>query len=237
MKKLYVFAIMLLLILGVGRLAAQTEIECPTPPIADGASAYFVGLGQAHYNTGLFAQAVSDYTCAVTAAPDYAPAYAARGYAYTALGDSESALADYDKAIEMDETLTLAYSNRGALYTRLGNFGLAINDFTLVIGLKPDDGIAYNNRGVVHAIEGNYDLAIADFEEAIALNPDYGTPYASLAAVYSAMAARNYQKFIELKGENARLPAGTPNQVLSAIDDGLRTGDFSVWLALLTPAQ
>lgn len=226
-----------LALFGTGRLMAQTEPECPTAPIAGADAAYFVGLGQGRYNTGEFTKAILDYTCAINAQPDYAPAYANRGYAYTALGDSDHALADYNKAIELDETLTQAYINRGSLYTRLGNFGLAINDFTLVIGLKPDDAVAYNNRGVVHAAEGNYDLAIADFQQAIEINPNYDAPYASLGAVYSAMAAKNYQKYVEINGANAHLPAGTPNQVLTAVDDSLRTGDFSVWLALLSPAQ
>jgi tetratricopeptide (TPR) repeat protein len=236
-RKLYGLVFAALLLLGAGKLLAQTETECPQAPAADTASAYYAGLGQARYNTGEFTKAVLDYTCAINAQPGYAPAYAGRGYAYTALGDSDKALADYNKAIELDETLTTAYTNRGSLYTRLGNFGLAINDFTLVIGLKPDDAIAYNNRGVVHAAESNYDLAIANFQQAIDLDPNYATPYASLGAVYSAMAAQNYQQFVKMRGENARLPAGTPNQVLTAVDDSLRTGDFSVWLALLSPAQ
>jgi tetratricopeptide (TPR) repeat protein len=236
-RKLYGLIFAALLLFGTGRLLAQTDTQCPEVPIADAAGAYYAGLGQARYNTGEFTKAVLDYTCAINAQPDYAPAYAGRGYAYTALGDSDHALADYNKAIELDETLTTAYTNRGSLYTRLGNFGLAINDFALVIGLKPDDAIAYNNRGVVHAAEGNYDLAIADFQQAIDIDPNYATPYASLGAVYSAMAAQNYQQFVKMQGENARLPAGTPNQVLTAVDDSLRTGDFSVWLALLSPAQ
>lgn len=237
MKKLYGLIAVALLFMGTGKLLAQTEIECPPLPVAGLASTYYVGLGQARYNSGEFTKAVLDYTCAINAQGDYAPAYADRGFAYEALGDSDSALADYNKAIELDETLTIAYTNRGTLYTRLGNFGLAINDFTLVIGLNPNDAIAYNNRGVVHAAEGNYDEAIADFQQAMTIDPDYGTPYASMAAVYSAMAAQNYQKFIQLKGVNARLPAGTPDDVLTAVDDSLRTGDFSVWLSLLSPAQ
>lgn len=237
MKRLYGLLAASLLLLNVGALAAQTEPECPPPLIENAASSYYVGLGQGHYINAEYTKAVLEFTCAIDAQPDYAPAYASRGYAYEALGDSDKALADYNQAIELDETLLTAYLNRGTLYTRLGNFGLAINDFTLVIGLDPNNAIAYNNRGVVHASEGNYDLAIADFEQSLSLDRDYDTPYASLAAVYSAMAMQNYQKFIQNQGANARLPAGTPTDVLTAMDNAVRTGDFSVWLSLLTPAQ
>jgi hypothetical protein len=51
------------------------------------------------------------------------------------------------------------------------------------------------------------------------------------------MAAESYQDFVNMIGENARLPAGTPNEVLQAVDDSLRNGDFSVWLPLLTAAR
>ena len=132
--------------------------------------------------------------------------------------------------------MTSAYNNRGTLYTRLGNFGLAINDFTLVISLSPEDVTAYHNRAVVHAAEGNYELAIADLEQALAIDADFAPSYAALGAVYSAIAAQQYQQFGELRGDNALLPAGTPIEVLQAVDEGMRTGDYSVWVALQTAA-
>lgn len=238
MKKLYGLFVACLLVVGTSRLAAQIqEDKCVQPFIKDATPSYYIGLGNVQFERGAYAEAVKLYTCAIDLQPDYAPIYADRGYAYAALLDSDHALADYDQALKLDETLTAAYINRGSLYTSLGNFGLALNDFTLVIGLNPNDAIAYNNRGVVHAAEGDYDLAIADFQQALQIDPNYATPYASLGAVYSAMAAKNYQKFVQVKGDNARLPAGTPNEVLDAVDASLRTGDFSVWISLLTPAR
>jgi tetratricopeptide (TPR) repeat protein len=231
-----ILAVSLLVMLS-GRLVAQTELECDKPLIENAAPTYYIGQGDVYFEGGDYARAVKAYSCALQIQPDFALVYASRGYAYAALSDSENALADYNRALELDETLTAAYNNRGALYTRLGNFGLAISDFELVIALDPSNAIAYNNRGVVHAAEQNYDLAIADFQQAIALDPAYATPHASLGAVYSALASRSYQNFVNLSGERARLPAGTPNEVLQAVDDSLRNGNFSVWLPLLTPAR
>jgi tetratricopeptide (TPR) repeat protein len=221
------------------RLVGIDEIdpECPTALIRNPAPVYYIGLADVAFERGDFAEAVQVYSCAIRLQPDYAPNYVRRGFAYATLLVNDRAMADYNDALELDEALTSAYNNRGTLYTRMGNFGLAINDFTLAISLDPNDPIAYNNRGIVHAIEGNYDLAIDDFDQALTVAPEYTRTYASLAAVYSALAAYNYQRYMEIAGENGRLPAGRPDEVLIAIDDSLRNGDFTVWLSLLAPAN
>ena len=233
---------MLVLLLSSAHVLAQTPTpddpkKCDQPSVADAKPSYYIGLGDSQVAGKDYANAVKAYTCAADLQPDYAPIYVKRGFAYAGIQDSVAALADYIQALKLDENLVSAYNNRGTLYTQLGNFGLAINDFTLVISLDPNNAVAYNNRGIVHAAEGNFDDAIADFNEAITLDPTYSMPHASLAAVYSALAAKSYQDYVKVGGANARLPAGTPNEVLTAVDDSLRDGDFSVWLPLLTPSQ
>ncbi len=239
MRRFFGLLAMCLLIGSFGSVFAQTgdDNKCDVPAVANAEPSYYLGLGDSRFARKNYAGAVKAYTCAADFQPDYAPVYVKRGFAYAGLQDSESALSDYSHALELDENLISAYNNRGTLYMQLGNFGLAINDFTLVIALDPNNAIAYNNRGIVHAAEGNFDDAITDFQEAIALEATYGTPHASLAAVYSALAAQSYQEFTKVAGSDARLPAGTPNDVLGAVDDSLRNGNFAVWLPLLTPAQ
>lgn len=240
MKKLsYLLIPLLISAILTATLLAQDGSDCPIPADAPDAFAFYLGQGDAHSVNAQYDRALADYTCAIALRPDYAPAYARRGYAYAILNDNASALADYENALNYDELLLEAYLNRGALYTQLGNFGLAISDFTLVINLAPDNTTALNNRAVIHAIEGNYDLALADLERALTLEPQNPTLYATRAAVYSALAARDYQQFIanSPEGELARLPAGTPSKVISAIDESLRSGNYSFWLALLKQRQ
>ena len=216
--------------------AAPTPIPCP--PIPAGVQAdftYYVGQGDSLFGRVHYSDAILSYTCALNLQPDYAPAYARRGYAYASIGDSDHAIADYQLAEALDETYIPTYINRGALYTRLGNFGLAINDFTLALSLDPNNVVALNNRAVVDAIEGNYDLALTDLNQAIQLAPQAALPYATRAAIYSALASKDYQQYVSVSGSN-RLPAGDPSSVLMAVDDGIRTGDFSIWLSLLTAA-
>jgi tetratricopeptide (TPR) repeat protein len=236
MKTLFfVLGAMVLLSLG-GVVSAQVEIECPEPIIENAQSSYYIGLGDVAFARKNYNDAIIAYTCALQLEPDVATTYVARGYAYSELLNIDSALADFERAVELDETLIAAYVNRGAMYTTQGNFGLAINDFTLALALDPNNLEALNNRAVVHGIEGNYDLALADIEQALSIDENYSQSYATRAAIYSAMASQDYQRFVELEGQFARLPAGRPTEVLSDIDDSLKTGNFSIWLALLLPA-
>jgi tetratricopeptide (TPR) repeat protein len=221
-----------------GDTPAATATPLPCPPIPAGVQAdftYYVGQGDSLFNRVLFSDAILSYTCALNLEPDYAPAYARRGYAYASIGDSDHAIADYEQATTLEEAYIPAYINRGALYTRLGNFGLAINDFTLALSLDSNNVVALNNRAVVDAIEGNYDLALIDLNQAIQIAPQMALPYATRAAVYSALASKDYQQYVTVSKSN-RLPAGDPVDVLTAVDDSIRTGDFSIWLSLLTAA-
>ena len=241
------FALLLILLLSMisgGRSMAQDGSGTPTPdgskcpPIPAGVQqdfTYYVGQGDSLFAHVLYSDAILSYTCAINLQPDYAPVYARRGYAYASIGDSDHAIADYQQATTLDETYIPAYVNRGALYTRLGNFGLAINDFTLALSLDPNNVVALNNRAVVDAIEGNYNDALTDLNQAIQLYPKLALPYATRAAVYSALASKDYQQYVTVSQSN-RLPAGDPTDVLTAVDDGIRTGDFSIWLSLLTAA-
>ena len=230
----------LLIALAAGLALAQDaapteEPDCPPFPAGVGQDfSYYVGQGDSRFARMNYSAAALSYTCAIRLAPDYAPAFARRGYAYAALGDSDRAFSDYEQALTLDETFIPAYVNRGALYTRVGNFGLAINDLTLAISLDPNNIAALDNRAVVHAIEGNYDLALDDLNAAIQIDAGDALAYATRAAVYSALASRDYQQFVANSGSN-QLPAGTPGDVIAAVDDSIRTGDFSIWLSLLTP--
>lgn len=228
-----------LLVLSVNvSVAAAQEVGTtpePCPPFPAGVPqnyTYYVGQGNSQFARMSYNAAIRSYTCALDLQPDYAPTLANRGYAYAALGDSTLALADYEQALVLDETFIPAYVNRGALYTQIGNFGLAVNDLTLAITLDPNNVIALNNRAVVHAIEKNYDLALADLDAALQIAPENARAYATRAAVYSALAARDYQQFVSVSN-TYQLPAGTPTDVLVAVDESIRTGDFSVWLSLL----
>ncbi len=238
-RRWFLLMIVLIGLLGgaSGRSQAQTDVTCTDLAPADTPAPYYIGLGDAYFTQGNYTLAVVAYSCAIDLDPNYAPAYINRGFAYAIQFADPQAMADYNRALEIDESLVAAYNNRGMLYLSQGNFGLALNDFDLAVALDPNYAIAYNNRGLAHAAEGHYDLAIADFQQAITLDPAYAAPHASLGAVYSALALQSYENYRSTAGPGARLPAGQPDDILNAVDSGLKNSDITIWLAFLTPAH
>jgi tetratricopeptide (TPR) repeat protein len=235
MKRLISLLIATVTLAGV--LRAQTDFECPQPSAVGETSAFYAAQGDVAFSQRNFSRAVLLYTCAIEV-NDANPAYfSARGYAYGEIGDVERAVADYTTAVTLDELYVPAYINRASLYTAQGNLGLALGDLSLVLALEPDNLIALNNRAVIHGIERNYDLALADINALLAVDNGYSAAYATRAMVYSAMSAEAYRTFVDLEGENAVLPAGTPDDVLIRLSDSLVTGDFGVWLGVIIPAR
>lgn len=206
-------------------------------PAGDVDLAYYVGQGDVRFELGDYTAAINAYACALLLDKAYTPALNARGYAYLIQGNDEAALADFNAILELDEANVQAYTNRGVLYTRQGRFALALSDFDLAIALAPDFAVAYNDRAVIHAAEANYDLALADVQQAIALDPNYAEPHATLGMIYSAMAVESYGQYTSIKGENSRLPAGTADNVIIALNDSRDTGSYFVWLAVQSPAR
>lgn len=241
MQRTFLWLAVCLMLISTGGLSAQRSDDvCPPLPIgaADNAYIYYIGMGDAYTRRGQSAEALVAYDCAADNRPDDASIYARRALAHAALGDDDAAIADFNRALELDETLLEAYINRGIFYTWAGNYALAIGDFTLVTSLAPQNTRGFQNRAMVHAIEGNFDLAMADLEQAIAVNPDDPAPYAARAAIYSALALQDYQRFLDASGDqNARLPAGTPSEVLDAVDSSLRSGSVDVWVTLMRSGQ
>ncbi len=216
---------------------ATPEFQCEEVPFSGlDAAAYYIGLGDTSFARLRYPNAADYYTCAITLQPDHVPTYVKRGYIYAVLGDTQRALADYERALALDELYIPLYVNRGVFYTRIGNFGLAINDLTLALSLDPNNVDALNNRAVIHAIEGNYDLALQDITAVLALDEQNALAYAIRAGVYSALAVQDYQTYVNVSS-TPQLPAGAPNEVISAIDASLRTGDFSIWLSYLSAAS
>jgi tetratricopeptide (TPR) repeat protein len=144
-----------------------------TKPINNGLKAddYFVAAYQRSEN-GDVAEALAEYSRAITIDPRYAMAYNNRGILKEEkYNDVAGALADYDRAIAIQPQLATAYHNRGNLKRdHRSDFRGALADYNQAILLDRDYGQAYYNRGFLykeHFIEA--DAAINDFRRAAAL--------------------------------------------------------------------
>lgn len=215
-------------------LNAQSD-TCAAPPDASfSAAVWHIAQGDVYTHNRYYGQALASYDCALAVDPQNALIYAHRAFVQVALGDHDAALADFDQALSLDEGLVQAYVNRGVFYTYAGNFSLALGDLTLAYTLDPQNEQALINRAVVHAIEGNYTLALEDLDQAETLNAENAEIYATRGAVYSALAAHNYQRFQATSLDpNARLPAGTPAEFINAVDTDIRNDNYMAWLPLL----
>ena len=143
----------------------------------------------------LIGLAVADYHDAISANPDYAPAY--NGLGNLALDDRkyEKAIAYYTTAIEHDPRFAIAYSNLGIANYQIKNYDASIANCK--------DSIKYDsNRAVPHTCLGNaywnkglYDDALTEYHQAEHLDETDAAPTNGVGNVYSSL--KNDAKAIE----------------------------------------
>lgn len=131
--------------------------------------------------------ALTEFSTALSAAPDWALAYNARGRCFRKLGRTQEAIADYDHAIRIDPDFGEAYRNRANVVLELLGAKNALLDFDHAILLLPESALAYNNRGFAFRLLGELERALDDHTRAIALDPNYEEAYRDRAVVWTAL--------------------------------------------------
>jgi tetratricopeptide (TPR) repeat protein len=138
--------------------------------------------------------------------PEFLSAYAARGYAYSAIGNIEDkreyrrrAIEDYTTAIEKglkrDARHPRWYNSRGAAYVGLNENQRALHDYNEAIKMDPKYVTAISNRGELRRHIGDLDGSIADLTRVIQLEPKVGARYCQRGLTW-------LRKAQELEGEN-----------------------------------
>jgi tetratricopeptide (TPR) repeat protein len=117
------------------RAATAIPTATPTP---------FSIAARTYYEEGLARQAAGDaegalrsFTWAIQLAPDFAPAYVARGTIHLARGELRRAQDEADAALKADATSAAAYALRGEALRLLGRAGLAREAFDQALALDP----------------------------------------------------------------------------------------------------
>lgn len=147
--------------------------------------------------------AVEAFSRAVTSAPDYAPAWTARGSVRVGLSQLERGLADLDKGVALDPKSNEALRARAAGYMAQLKYAQAEQDLNKAIELDPKDAASRNARGELNALLKRNDRALADFDEAIRLAPNYAIPHYNKGALLSGQqkpesAMREYDTALRL---------------------------------------
>jgi WD40 repeat protein/serine/threonine protein kinase/tetratricopeptide (TPR) repeat protein len=128
--------------------------------------------GQACQKLGRHAEAVADFTAALTHFPRYAPLYQLRAASQHALGKLELAKADREKAIKLGGPDSMALNNQ-AWQLVTGPMGKrdpikALDLILQAIKQEPNDATLLNTLGVVQYRNGKYKEAVATLEKSLA---------------------------------------------------------------------
>jgi serine/threonine-protein kinase len=140
-------------------------------------------MGQIHYQTGHYPDAIREFRRTLEIDPSAVNAYVWLGRVYDDVGKIQEAEASYKTAINLRPTYWLAYNGLGFFYYRHGQFEKAVPQFRTIISLAPDNSLAYDNLGGVYLQMGRYDEAVSILKRAIELRGS-ASAYSNLGCVY-----------------------------------------------------
>ena len=175
--------------------------------------AYF-NRASAYHDTGVFPDAIADYSSALEINPKDEIAYLRRGSVWFLLKMWDEAIADCNEAIQIvsDDyyAKTLMFYVRGQAYRRSGKIEEAMLDYNTVIERTPNSNLDCFVRGWAYIVLEKWDEAITDFSGIIASDSKQFFPYMPRGYAYARIskwqeAIEDYSKAIELNSEDASL--------------------------------
>ncbi len=140
-------------------------------------------VGQIHYRTGHYPDAIREFRRTLEIDPASVNAYFWLGRVYDDQGKLQEAENSYKTAVNLRPSYWQAYSGLGYFYYRHGQFEKAVPQFLTMISLAPDNSSGYDNLGGVYLQMGRYDEAITILKKAIELKGT-ATTFSNLGSVY-----------------------------------------------------
>lgn len=130
--------------------------------------------------------ALADYSMALRAEPNFAPALRSRALLLAARddkmkGDAAAARTDLDRLITRFPDLTSLRLERGSLLASEHDFAAALRDFDAVLKTEPNNMLALISRAQARMELGNAKGASADYDAAIKAEPDLAFLYVQRA--------------------------------------------------------
>lgn len=113
----------------------------------------------------------------VSANPQLAAAFAARGLEHCKKKDFDRAVADCTQAVQLDPASAPARCARGVAFYLKGSWDPALSDFNAAIKLDPACATAFCNRAMIHYVHKDYARCIADSNQALRLQPNLAQAY------------------------------------------------------------
>ncbi len=138
------------------------------------------------------------------------------------VGDLAAAAAAIDRHLAAKPTDERGRFLKGVILSEQGRTSEAFDVFFALTVDHPELAEPYNNIAVIYASRGEYERARDALESAIRANPENAVAYENLGDVYARLAARAYQKSLDLDAGNRgvraklalarELPEATPKR-------------------------
>ena len=121
--------------------------------------------------------AIAPLSEALTAHPNVADVYIARGLSHRALGQFDSARQDFINAIDSADNPAMAYFYRGRLSHEQGHVTDALNDWAQAIAANPNYADAHYQLGVFQGQAEDLSAALASFNRVLEISPNRAKAY------------------------------------------------------------
>lgn len=142
-----------------------------------------VGLANACFRQGRYAQALAQYSRALTQNPDHPGLLNNRAATLEKLGRLDEALASYERVQRHMPGHSGVLNNIGLVLMKLQRLDEALDWLDRAVRLDPLYAEAFNNRGNVLSKLRRFKEAVASYDRALELRPDHATSLVNRALV------------------------------------------------------
>lgn len=161
-------------------VAACTSMTTSGQPVPTTLAGLYHRRGQAFAKQENWQRAIADFTEVLRRDPENARAYADRGDAWHAQGDTYKAMADFNASLHIAFDARV-YGSRGEEWLGRGVYSSAIADLTKAIELDPDNARFISQRGLAWEKKGDLERARADYDESVRIGTGNATVYINRA--------------------------------------------------------
>ncbi len=166
-------------------------------------------LGNVYAGTGHFADAIHEFSVAMTFDSLDIRTMIGLAGAYSAVGDARNAELMYKKAISVDTTFYGGYNELGKFYYLHGRTAAALEEYKKVVRLMPHVTLGYNNLGAMYFYLNRWADARKEFDRSLEIQPNY-PGYSNLGTLlyyqgHYSEAARAYESALKIDDHNQQV--------------------------------
>ncbi len=163
-------------------------------------------LGNEYYKAGNIADALKEYTKAVTIYPEEPSYHLMLGFAYSSRELDTEAEGEMKKAIELNPMFSEAHIGLAFIYKKEGKWGEVIKECKLAlknIYYKTPE-VAYFNMGIAYYEQGEYEASVGSLKKALSLKAGMASAYYNMGLAFERLkksyeAIASYRKAVELR--------------------------------------